>query len=302
MANLAVEVAGIKMKNPIMVASGCFGFGQEYNRFYDLSRLGGIMTKGTTLEPKLGNPPPRIAETPAGMLNSIGLQNPGVEKVISEELPWLSQFDVQVIVNISGYSIAEFEELAQRLDGVPGVAGLELNISCPNIKGGGMAFGTDPHSAAQVVKSVRAKTKLPLIVKLSPNVTEITEIAKAVESAGADGVSLINTLLGMAIDIKKRRPVLANVMGGLSGPAVKPIAVRMVYQVYRAVKIPIIGMGGITTFEDVVEFMLAGADAVAIGAGNFLDPYLPLKIIEDLEGWLLKEGIKDIGEIIGQCK
>lgn len=302
MANLAVEVAGIKMKNPIMVASGCFGFGQEYNRFYDLSRLGGIMTKGTTLEPKLGNPPPRIAETPAGMLNSIGLQNPGVEKVISEELPWLSQFDVQVIVNISGYSIAEFEELAQRLDGVPGVAGLELNISCPNIKGGGMAFGTDPHSAAQVVKSVRAKTKLPLIVKLSPNVTEITEIAKAVESAGADGVSLINTLLGMAIDIKKRRPVLANVMGGLSGPAVKPVAVRMVYQVYRAVKIPIIGMGGITTFEDVVEFMLAGADAVAIGAGNFLDPYLPLKIIEDLEGWLLKEGIKDIGEIIGQCK
>lgn len=302
MANLAVEVAGIKMKNPIMVASGCFGFGQEYNRFYDLSRLGGIMTKGTTLEPKLGNPPPRIAETPAGMLNSIGLQNPGVEKVISEELPWLSQFDVQVIVNISGYSIAEFEELAQRLDGVPGVAGLELNISCPNIKGGGMAFGTDPHSAAQVVKSVRAKTKLPLIVKLSPNVTEITEIAKAVESAGADAVSLINTLLGMAIDINKRRPVLANVMGGLSGPAVKPVAVRMVYQVYRAVKIPIIGMGGITTFEDVVEFMLAGADAVAIGAGNFLDPYLPLKIIEDLEGWLLKEGIKDIGEIIGQCK
>lgn len=302
MANLAVEVAGIKMKNPIMVASGCFGFGQEYNRFYDLSRLGGIMTKGTTLEPKLGNPPPRIAETPAGMLNSIGLQNPGVEKVISEELPWLSQFDVQVIVNISGYSIAEFEELAQRLDGVPGVAGLELNISCPNIKGGGMAFGTDPHSAAQVVKSVRAKTKLPLIVKLSPNVTEITEIAKAVESAGADGVSLINTLLGMAIDINKRRPVLANVMGGLSGPAVKPIAVRMVYQVYRAVKIPIIGMGGITTFEDVVEFMLAGADAVAIGAGNFLDPYLPLKIIEGLEGWLLKEGIKDVGEITGQCK
>ena len=289
------------MKNPILVASGCFGW-TEYNQLYDIGKLGGIMTKGTTLKPKLGNPPPRIAETPAGMLNSIGLQNPGVEKVASEEIPWLRQFDVPVIVNISGYSITEFEELAARLDGVPGVAGLEVNISCPNIKGGGMAFGTDPQAAAQVVKSVRAKTKLPLIVKLTPNVTEITEIARAVESAGADAVSLINTLLGMAIDIKKRQPVLANVFGGLSGPAVKPIAVRMVYQVYRTVKIPIIGMGGITTFEDVIEFMLAGASSVAIGAGNFFDPYLPLKIIEGLKESFAREGIKDVKEIIGQCK
>lgn len=302
MANLAVEVAGIKMKNPVLVASGCFGFGQEYNRFYDISRLGGIMTKGTTLEPKPGNEPPRIAETPAGLLNSIGLQNPGVEKVISGEIPWLRQFGVPVIVNISGYSVAEFEELAARLDSVPEVAGLEVNISCPNIKGGGMAFGTDPQGAAQVVKRVRAKTRLPLIVKLTPNVTDITEIARAVESVGADAVSLINTLLGMAIDIKKRRPVLANVMGGLSGPAVKPIAVRMVYQVYRAVKIPIIGMGGIVSAEDAVEFMLAGAKAIAIGAGNFIDPLLPLKVLEDLEDWLDREGVKDIAELTGQCQ
>lgn len=301
MTNLAVDIAGIKMKNPVLTASGCYGYGREYNELYDISRLGGIMTKGTTLEPKLGNPTPRLAETPAGMLNSIGLQNPGVEKVILEEIPWLRQFDVATIINISGYSINEFEDLAAHLDGVEGVAGLELNISCPNVKGGGMAFGTDPQTAAQVVKRVRTKTKLPLIVKLSPNVTEITDIAKAVESAGADALSLINTLLGMVIDIKKRKPVLANVMGGLSGPAVKPVAVRMVYQVYKAVEIPIIGMGGIINFQDAVEFMLAGASAVAIGAGNFWDPFTPLKVIEGLEEWLLQEGVQDIKEIVGGC-
>lgn len=301
MTNLAVDIAGIKMKNPVLTASGCYGYGREYNELYDISRLGGIMTKGTTLEPKLGNSTPRLAETPAGMLNSIGLQNPGVEKVILEEIPWLRQFDVATIINISGYSINEFEDLAAHLDGVEGVAGLELNISCPNVKGGGMAFGTDPQTAAQVVKRVRTKTKLPLIVKLSPNVTEITDIAKAVESAGADALSLINTLLGMVIDIKKRKPVLANVMGGLSGPAVKPVAVRMVYQVYKAVEIPIIGMGGIINFQDAVEFMLAGASAVAIGAGNFWDPFTPLKVIEGLEEWLLQEGVQDIKEIVGGC-
>jgi len=301
LTNIAVEIAGIKMKNPVLTASGCYGFGREYNQLYDLSRLGGIMTKGTTLEPKLGNPTPRLAETPAGILNSIGLQNPGVDKVILEEIPWLRDFDVARIVNISGYSIEEFEILAERFDGVTGVDGLEVNISCPNVKGGGMAFGTDPHTAASVVKRVKAKTKLPLIVKLSPNVTEITEIAKAVENAGANAVSLINTLLGMAIDIKHRKPILANIMGGLSGPAIKPIAVRMVYQVYKAIAIPIIGMGGITTFEDAVEFMLAGASAVAIGAGNFIDPFAPLKVIEGLEEWLVQEGVKDIREIVGGC-
>lgn len=302
MTNLAVEVAGIKFKNPVLTASGCYGFGQEYNRLYDISRLGGIMTKGTTLEPRLGNPTPRLAETPAGILNSIGLQNPGIDRVIEEEIPWLRQFNVAIIANISGYSFDEFEEMATRLDGVPGVDALEINISCPNVKGGGMAFGTDPNTAALVVKRVRAKTKLPLIVKLSPNVTDITEIARAVESEGADAVSLINTILGMAIDIKNRRPVLANVLGGLSGPAVKPVAVRMVYQVSKAVKVPIIGMGGITSFEDAIEFMLAGASAVAIGAGNFVNPFTPLEVITGLEEWLDKEGIKDIRELVGALK
>ncbi|MGI6225847.1 MAG: dihydroorotate dehydrogenase [Peptococcales bacterium] len=302
MVNLTVNIAGIKMKNPVLTASGCFGYGREYNELYDISKLGGIMTKGTTLEPKLGNHPPRLAETPAGMLNSIGLQNPGVAKVISEEIPWLRKFDVATIVNIAGYSVEEFEELALRLDSVEGVAGLELNISCPNVKGGGMAFGTDPQTAQQVVKKVRAKTKLPLIVKLSPNVTEITEIAKAVEDAGADAISLINTLLGMAIDVKIRKPVLANIMGGLSGPAVKPIAVRMVYQVAKAVQVPIIGMGGITNHLDALEFILAGASAVALGAGNFYDPFSPLKVIEGLQEWLIHEGVKDIKEIVGACQ
>jgi len=299
MTNLAVEVAGIKLKNPVLTASGTFGFGREFAKLYDLNLLGGVMVKGTTLNPRLGNPPPRIAETPAGMLNSVGLQNPGVDYVIREEIPWLRQFDVAVIVNVSGHSFDEYAEIAARLDGVLGVDGLEINISCPNVKGGGMAFGTDPKMAAEVIKRVRSKTQLPVIAKLSPNVTDITEIARAVEAEGADAVSLINTVLGMAIDIKTRRPVLANIVGGLSGPAIKPIALRMVWQVAQTVKIPIIGMGGITTAEDAIEFLLAGATAVAIGAGNFYNPQVAVDVIERLEAWLEKENIKDVNEIVG---
>ncbi|MFZ5755187.1 MAG: dihydroorotate dehydrogenase [Bacillota bacterium] len=302
MINLAVEVAGIKLKNPVMTASGTFGFGREYSKFYNLSLLGAIMVKGTTLEPRLGNPPPRIAETPAGLLNCIGLQNPGVDAVIKEEIPWLSQYDVPIIVNISGHSLEEYGEIALRLDGVAGVAGLEINISCPNVKHGGLAFGTEPQMAADVIRTVKDKSKLPIIAKLSPNVTDITEIAKAVEAAGADAISLINTLLGMAIDIKTRRPVLSNIVGGLSGPAVKPVAVRMVWQVARAVKIPIIGMGGIVSAEDAIEFLLAGASAVAVGAGNFYDPLAPLKVIEGIKAWLEQEKIADIRELIGAVK
>ncbi|QNB46320.1 dihydroorotate dehydrogenase [Thermanaerosceptrum fracticalcis] len=302
MINLAVEVAGIKVKNPVMTASGTFGFGREYSKFYNLSLLGAIMVKGTTLEPRLGNPPPRLAETPAGLLNCIGLQNPGVDAVIKEEIPWLSQYDVPIIVNISGHSLEEYGEIALRLDGVAGVAGLEINISCPNVKHGGLAFGTEPQMAADVIRTVKDKSKLPIIAKLSPNVTDITEIAKAVEAAGADAISLINTLLGMAIDIKTRRPVLSNIVGGLSGPAVKPVAVRMVWQVARAVKIPIIGMGGIVSAEDAIEFLLAGASAVAVGAGNFYDPLAPLKVIEGIKAWLEQEKIADIRELIGAVK
>lgn len=302
MINLAVEIAGIKLKNPVMTASGTFGFGREYSKFYNLSLLGAVMVKGTTLEPRLGNPPPRIAETPAGLLNCIGLQNPGVNAVIKEEIPWLSQYDVPIIVNISGHSLEEYGEIALRLAEVPEVAGLEVNISCPNVKHGGLAFGTDPRMAADVIRTVKEKCKLPIIAKLSPNVTDIVEIAKAVEAAGADAISLINTLLGMAIDIKTRRPVLSNIVGGLSGPAVKPVAVRMVWQVAKAVKVPIIGMGGIVSTEDAIEFLLAGASAVAIGAGNFYNPLAPLEVIEGLKAWLEKEKIADVRELIGAVK
>ncbi|MCR4443340.1 MAG: dihydroorotate dehydrogenase [Peptococcaceae bacterium] len=299
MVNLAVDLAGVRLKNPVMTASGCFGFGREYCDFYDLSLLGAVVVKGITLQPRLGNPPPRIAETPAGLLNSVGLQNPGVDYVIREEIPWLANFGVPVIVNINGHSSEEFGELAARLDGVPGVAALEVNISCPNVKEGGMFFGTDPAMASEVVKSARKRTRLPLIVKLSPNVTDIVLIARAVEEAGADAVSLINTLLGMAIDTRTRRPALASVVGGLSGPAVKPVALRMVWQVSRAVNIPVVGMGGIVRAEDAVEFMLAGATAVAVGSGAFYDPLCAVKVIEGLERWLEKEKIADVQEIIG---
>lgn len=302
MTRMGVEIAGIQMKNPVMTASGTYGFGQEFNRFYDIGILGAVVVKGTTLEPRLGNPSPRIAETPAGLLNSVGLQNPGVERVIKEEMPWLREKNVPVIINVSGHSFEEYVQVAARLNEVPGIAGLEINISCPNVKEGGMSFGTDPQMAAKVIQGVRKETKLPLIAKLTPNVTDITEIARAVEAAGADAVSLINTLLAMAINIKTRKPILANVTGGLSGPAVKPVALRMVWQTARAVKLPVIGMGGIVTAEDAVEFLLAGATAVAVGAGNFYNPLCGLEIVKGLENWLDSENIADVHEIIGALK
>lgn len=302
MTNLEVSIAGIKFKNPVMVSSGCSGYGYELSQFYDLNELGAIMVKGITLAPREGNCPPRIAETPSGMLNSVGLQNPGVDHVIKVELPWLQQFRVPVIVNINGHSVDEFTALAERLDGVPGVTALEVNISCPNVKQGGMFFGTDCKMAADVVSVVRNRTKLPLIIKLSPNVTDITEIAKAVEAAGADAISLINTVMAMAINIKTRRPVLGNVTGGLSGPAIKPIALHMVWKVAQAVKVPLIGMGGIVTAEDAVEFILAGAKAVAIGAGNFYNPMVAIDVINGLKSWLEQENIADINELVGALK
>ena len=296
---LEVNIAGIKMKTPVMTASGTFGFAMEYSDFIDLNQIGAVVVKGTTLKPRPGNKGRRIAETPAGMLNSIGLENPGVEEFLQGILPKLAQYDVPIIVNISGNTIEEYGELAALLT-VPGVAGLELNISCPNVKEGGIAFGTLCHSAAAVVEAAKRNTNLPVIVKLSPNVTDIVEMAQAVEQAGADAISLINTLLGMAIDIHKWRPVLGNVVGGLSGPAVKPIAVRMVWQVAQAVKVPIIGMGGIVTAEDAVEFMLAGASAVAVGTGNFVNPRAAQSIAEGIKEYLQKRGLTHVNQLVGK--
>ena len=297
--NLAVNIAGISMKNPVATASGTFGFGPEYAPYVDLNRLGAIVVKGTTLSPRPGNPPPRIVETPAGILNAIGLQNPGVEHFINEALPFLRRFDLPVIVNIAGETEDEYSRLAARLDRVAGVAGLEVNISCPNVKKGGLQFGVDARSAAAVVRAVKSATALPVIVKLSPNVTSIVEMAEAVAAAGADALSLINTLLGMAIDIRRRRPVLANVMGGLSGPAVRPVAVRAVWQVYRAVKLPIIGMGGIVTAEDALELIMAGATAVAVGTANFINPAATMEVLAGLEKFMREEGVGDIRELVG---
>lgn len=297
--DLAVNIGGIKMKNPITTASGTFNFGKEYADYLDLNKLGAIVVKGTTLLPKDGNPPPRLVETSAGLLNAIGLQNPGVEHLLEEDLPYLQQYDLPVIVNISGNTVEEYVQLAQRLDETSGIAGLEVNISCPNVKQGGLAFGTRPEMAAEVTKAVRNATKLPLIVKLSPNVGDIVEIARSVEAAGADALSLINTLLGMAIDVKKRKPKLANIMGGLSGPAVKPVALRMVWQVSRAVKIPLVGMGGIMTAEDALEFILAGASAVAVGTANFINPRACEEILQGIEDYLNEYRIDSIRQLIG---
>jgi dihydroorotate dehydrogenase (NAD+) catalytic subunit len=288
MIDMRVDIAGIKLKNPVITASGTYGFGREYAKFYDLSRLGGIVVKGLTLEPREGNKPPRIAETPAGMLNSVGLQNPGVDYFLKEELPFLRQYDTAVIANISGNTVEEYCRMTEKLGDK--VDGIELNISCPNVKEGGVAFGTKCDSVYNITRKVKEYSRVPLIVKLSPNVTDIREIALAAEEGGADALSLINTLLGMAIDIHTRRPVLANVVGGLSGPAVKPVAVRMVWQAAQAVKIPMIGMGGISSWEDAVEFILAGADAVSVGTANFVDPYTPLKILEGLEQYMNRYG------------
>jgi dihydroorotate dehydrogenase (NAD+) catalytic subunit len=287
------------MKNPVMTASGTFGFGREYGRLYDLNRLGAITVKGITIEPRRGNPPPRLIETPSGILNSIGLQNPGLEGFIGDELPYLQRLSAPVIVNISGNTIEEYAFLASELDRVEGVSALEVNVSCPNVKEGCMAFGIKKDSLFSVVSAVRKSTTLPVIVKLSPNVRDIAEMAETAENAGADAVSLVNTFLGMAIDIDRKKPLLANTFGGLSGPAIKPIALRMVWEVYERVDIPVIGMGGIMNWKDAVEFILAGAASVAVGTANFVNPTAPLEIIDGIENYMIREGINDIRELIG---
>ncbi|MDR3590580.1 MAG: dihydroorotate dehydrogenase [Negativicutes bacterium] len=298
---LAVEVAGIKMKTPVMGASGTFGYGEEFADFVDWRAVGGIVAKGLTLAPRRGNPGRRIVETPAGMLNSIGLQNPGVKVFAEEILPRIKDYAVPIIANINGGTVDEYGRVAEALEG-SAVAGLEVNISCPNTEHGCMAFGVIPETAAQVVRTVKQATTLPVIVKLSPNVTDIAEIAQAVEAAGADAISLINTLVGLAIDINTWRPVLGNVTGGLSGPAVKPVAVRMVWQVARAVKIPVIGMGGISCAEDAVEFLLAGASAVQVGAANFVNPRAVSEVAHGLADYLTRRGLNHVSQLVGQMK
>ena len=299
--NTSVNLAGISMKNPVTVASGTFGYGREFSQYIDLNRLGGIITKGTTLKERPGNPPPRICETPSGMLNSIGLQNPGVEFFMKYDLPWLKQFDTKIIVNACGSTIEDYVELCKILNTLD-IDGVELNLSCPNVKAGCLAFGTTYEGVKEVTSKVRSVLDKPLIVKLTPNVTDITQTAKAAEDAGADGVSLINTLLGMSIDINTRKPYLKNNTGGLSGPAVKPVAVRMVYQVAKAVNIPVLGMGGIVTGADAIEFMLAGATAISIGSGNFVSPDISIKAVEGIEEYMQKYKIDDINDIIGKVE
>ena len=300
MVNTKVNLLGIEIDNPIIPASGTYGFGYEFAELYDINVLGTFSFKGTTKEPRFGNPTPRIAECNAGMINSVGLQNPGVDKVISEELPKLAKvFNKPVMANVSGFSVDEYAYTCEKINACEQVGWIEVNVSCPNVHNGGMSFGTEPAAVEKVVKAVKAVTTKPIIIKLSPNVTDIVSIAKAAESAGADGISLINTLLGMRIDIKRRQPVIANKMGGFSGSAIFPVAVRMVYQVYDAVKIPIIGMGGVSTAKDVIELMMAGATAVQVGAANLVDPYACKTIIEDLPKELEKLNVKDINEIIG---
>lgn len=298
---LATDLCGIKMKTPILTGSGTFGFGEEFADFVDLSSIGGVVVKGTTLKPRRGNDGVRITETPAGMLNCIGLENPGVEVFLKETLPRIRQYDMNVIVNISGSSVEDYGLLAEKLDATD-IAAIEVNISCPNVKEGGIVFGTDPQAAAAVTRAVKSHTGKPVIVKLSPNVTDIVCMAKAVEDAGADAISLINTLLGMQIDIRTWTPVLGNITGGLSGPCVKPVAVRMVWQVSQAVHVPIIGMGGIMSAEDAVEFFLAGASAVAIGTANFTDPSCISKISDDLAAYLTAHRLENIHDLIGKIK
>lgn len=301
MANLAVNVAGVDFKNPVIPASGVFGYGREYEELFPLSKLGGIATKGTTITERPGNPAPRIAECPSGMINSVGLQNPGIDAFIERELPNLLTKDTVILANIAGSTVEECVTIAEKLDETD-VHMIELNISCPNVKKGGAAFGVHCESAGAITAAVRKATKKPLIVKLSPNVTDITEIARAVEAAGADSVSLINTLLGMRIDINTGRPILRNNVGGMSGPAVFPLAVRMVWQVSNAVSIPVIGMGGIDSGKAAIEMMMAGAKAVQVGGAIFTDPYAPVRIIEEMNEWLDEKGIADINEIIGSVK
>ena len=302
MGEMKVTLCGIEMDNPIIPASGTFGYGYEFAELYDINCLGSFSFKGTTKDPRFGNPTPRIAECPAGMINAVGLQNPGVDKVISEELPKLKKcFHKPVMANVSGFSVEDYAYTCERLDKEEQVGWLEVNVSCPNVHGGGMSFGTSPEAAATVTKAVKAVTKKPVIIKLSPNVTDIVSIAKACEEAGADGISLINTLLGMRIDLRTKKPVIANKMGGFSGSAIFPVAVRMVYQVAHAVKIPVVGMGGVTTAEDVIEMMLAGATAVEVGAANLVDPYASYNIVNELPVVMEKYGIKSLSEIIGMA-
>ena len=300
--NTKVNLAGVELKNPVMVASGTFGSGAEYSEFVDLNRLGAVVTKGVASVPWPGNPAPRIAETASGMLNAIGLQNPGIDLFSKRDLPFLEKYDTKVIVNVCGHSTEEYLDVVERLADEPRVDMLEINISCPNVKEGGIAFGQDPKAVEAITKAVKAKAKQPIIMKLSPNVTDITVMAKAAEAGGADCLSLINTLTGMKIDIERQTFAIANKTGGLSGPAVKPVAVRMVYQVANAVKIPIIGMGGICTAEDAMEFILAGATAVSIGTANFTNPYTTVEVIDGIEAYMRRHGVEDINELIGVVK
>ncbi len=303
MAEMKVNLCGIELNNPIIPASGTFGFGYEFAELYDINMLGTFSFKGTTKEPRFGNPTPRIAECTAGMINAVGLQNPGVEKVIAEELPKLRRcFHKKVMANVSGFSVEDYAYTCEKLDAVDEVGWLEVNVSCPNVHGGGMSFGTDPKSAAEVTKAVKKVTTKPVIIKLSPNVTDIVSIAKACEDAGADGVSLINTLLGMRIDLRRRKPVIANTMGGFSGSAIFPVAVRMVYQVAKSVSIPVVGMGGVSSAEDVVEMMLAGATAVQVGAANLVNPFACKEIIENLPNVMKEYNIESLQDVIGGVK
>jgi dihydroorotate dehydrogenase (NAD+) catalytic subunit len=300
--NLSVQIGSLKIKNPVMTASGTFGYGEEYAGYVNLNKLGAIVVKGLSLKPRLGNPPPRIMETAGGMLNAVGLQNIGVEAFIAEKLPNLRKYDVSVITNIYGETYAEYSKVAGKLSSVKGVHALEVNVSCPNVKKGGLSFGADPKAAAEVTRRVKGETNLPVIVKLTPNVTDIAAIAQAVEKAGADAVSLINTLTGMAVDWKTRTPHLKNITGGLSGPAIKPVALRMVWQVVQRVSIPVIGIGGIMNAEDALEFLILGAKAVQIGTANFINPRTTLDVIEGMQNYLVDNKIEDINDIIGTFK
>jgi len=295
MIDMRVDIGGVKLKNPVLVSSGTFGFGKEYSKFYDLNLLGGVAVKGITLKPRKGNKPPRIMETPAGILNSVGLENPGLDVFIEKELPFLKKYSVPIIANISGNTIEEYSLMAKELN--DHVDLIELNVSCPNVKEGGIAFGTKSDSVYEVTKEVRKNCSIPIIVKLSPNVTDITEMALAAEEAGADCISLINTIMGMAIDIENRKPYFHNIVAGLSGPAVKPIALRMVWQVAQKVNIPVIGMGGISNWQDAIEFMMAGADAISIGTANFYNPLAPIEVLEGIEKYMVENGISNLSEI-----
>lgn len=300
--NLSVEIGRLRLRNPVMTASGTFGYGEEYVPYVDLNRLGAIVVKGLSLKPRMGNPPPRIVETPCGMLNAVGLQNVGVNAFIREKLPFLSQFDLPVIANIFGESIEEYGKVAEILSQASGVHGLEVNISCPNVKKGGIAFGANPDMAADVTRRVKASTDLPVIVKLTPNVTDITEIAESVEAAGADAISLINTITGMSVDIERRVPHLRNITGGLSGPAIKPVALRMVWQVIQRVSVPVIGLGGIMTARDALEFLIVGARAVQVGTAHFIHPHAAIDILEGIEDYLEQHQFDDINKLIGTLK